>query len=318
MALETTTTSVNDLTNASLTTPFVIKVLSEKGSLWRYCKEFDLTKGWASPVLSIPTENSYWGSANDDGAGVDTEFNGTEGTDLGNTQITTGAVTCTPGEYGVAHEITMNVSEDSVDSVSFYRSVEENMLLAINLAMTDDFLALFAGLSNSSGASGVNLSTANMIAAFQAVRRRCADTDAVIGILDGQQGDDLENDLVSVNAAAAVFALSADRLINAQPTADAGMGASRQIMSFRNAPIFVTGLTDTANAAADVVGAIFCPSTGYNDSTGATTFGMAWKRLPFIDTDKLIYGRSLAIVMTTRAGFCEMQNDSGQALITDA
>ncbi len=296
----------------------MIKVLSEKGGYWKYAREWNLTSGFAAPTLSIPKEESYWGSANDDGAGVDTEFNATEGSDLGNTQITTGAVTCTPGEFGVAHEITMNVTEDSVDAAGFYRSVEENMLLAINLALTDDFLALFASLSNSSGQSGVDLSVANMLAAFQQVRSRATEADAVIGILDTQQGNDLENNLVTTNAAAAVFAMAADRLIGAQPAADAGLGTSRQIMTFRGAPIFQTGLTDTANGGEDVVGAIFCPSTPFNDASGATTFGMAWKRLPFIDTDKLIYGRSIAIVMTCRAGFVEQQNDSGQALITDA
>jgi hypothetical protein len=318
MALETTTTSVNDLTNASLTTPFVIKVLSEKGGLWRFAREWNLTANWASPVLSIPVENSYWGSANDDGAGVDNEFNGTEGTDLGNTQITTGAVTCTPGEYGVAHEITMNVTEDSVDAVGFYRSVEENMLLAINLAMTDDFCGLFAGLSNSSGSSGVNLSAANMLAAFQQIRTRATDADALVGILDQQQCNDLEDNLTSASTSMAVFAMAADRIIGAMPSADAGIGPTREVMKFRNTPIIGTGLTDTANTAADVVGAIFVPSTPNNDANGSTTFGMAWKRLPFIDTDKLVYGRSIAIVMTARAGFCEQQNDSGQALITDA
>lgn len=318
MANEITTTSHNDITNASLTAPFIIRALSEKPGFWRFAKEFNLTANWASPALSIPVENSFWGTPADDGAGVDTEFDATQGTDLGNTTVTTGAVTCTPGEYGVALEVTDNVREDSVSAIDLFGLLEERMLHVISLAMTDDFLALLVSLSNSVGTSGVDLSVAQMIAAQQGLRTRGADADALVYILDNQQALDVETGLSAGNAAAAVFALSADRLINYAPTADNGMGSSRQIMTFRNVPVFATGLTDTANAAADVVGACFCPATNYNDSTGSTTFGMAWKRLPMLETDRIIIGRSTQLVMTARAGFVEMQNDSGTAIVTDA
>lgn len=318
MANEITTVSHNDITNASLTAPFIIRALSEKPGFWRFAKEWDLTSGWASPVLSIPVENSFWGTPNDDGAGVDAEFDGTQGTDLGNTAATTGAVTCTPGEYGVALEVTDNVREDSVSAIDLFGMLEERMLHVISLAMTDDFLALPVSLSNSVGTSGVDLTVAQLIAAQQGLRTRGADADAIVYILDNQQVLDIETALSAGNAAAAVFALSADRLINYAPTGDNGMGASRQVMTFRGAPVFSTGLTDTANAAADVVGACFCPSTGYNDSTGSTTFGMAWKRMPSLETDRIVLGRSTQLVMTARAGFVEQQNDSGTAIITDA
>jgi hypothetical protein len=116
----------------------------------------------------------------------------------------------------------------------------------------------------------------------------------------------------------AVFEAAADRLINYAPAGDNGMGPGRQIMSFRGYPVFATGLTDTANAGADVVGACFCPSTSYNDATGATTFGMAWKRLPSLEMDRIVIGRSTQLVMTARAGFVEQQDGSGTAIITDA
>ena len=121
----------------------------------------------------------------------------------------------------------------------------------------------------------------------------------------------------AASTSAAVYALSADRALGYAPTGDFGMGI-RHIANFRSAPVWVTGMTDTANAAADVVGACICPSTPVNDLTGATTFGMVWKRLPRIETDRIVLGRSLQIVASARAGFGELQDGSGSAIITDA
>lgn len=318
MANEITTTSHNDITNASLTMPFVIRALTENPDIWFHAKQFDLTSGFASPVLSLPVENSFWGSANDDGAGVDTEFDGTQGTDLANTAATTGAVTCTPGEYGVAMEVTDNVAEDSLAAIDVFGWLQSRLVFALQLAMADDFAALFASLSQSVGSSGVNLSVANMIAAFQGLRNSGVNADALIAILDTQQVNDLEDALTTANAAAAVWALSADRLIGYMPGPLAGMNGGRHAGCFRGAPVLVSGLTDTANGAADVVGAVFCPSSAYNDQSGATTFAMAWKRMFRFETDRIVLGRSTQLVATARAGFAEMQDLSGRAVITDA
>lgn len=317
MANEITTTSHNDITNPSLAIPFVIKALSEKPGLWRFAKEWNLTTAFASPVLSIPVEVSWWGSANDDGASVDTEFDATQASDLSNTAVTTSAVTCTPGEYGVAIEVTYNVGEDSMSAIDLYGMLEERMLHVISLAMTDDFLALFASLSNSVGSSGADWTFAQALAAQQGIRTRGADCDALVYVVDNQQSNDGES-FLSAGGSPANFALAADRLINYAPTSDNGMGPSRHVFSLRGAPVYATGLTDTANSGADVVGACFAPSTSYNDTSGATTFGMAWKRLPLFETDKIILGRSNQLVMSARAGFLEQQDGSGAAIITDA
>lgn len=318
MANETTTTSLNDLTNSSLVYPFIIRALTERPGVSFNARQFNLTGDFASPVLSVPTETSWWGSANDDGAGVDLEFDATQGTDLSNTQVATGAVTCTPGEYGVAIEVTDNTVEDSVSAIDLFGWIQSRMVFAIQLAEDDDFCALFASLSTSVGSTGVDLTVANMITAFQGIRTSGADADAIVGVLDNQQALDLENGLVAANAAAAIFALSADRLIGYMPGANAGINSNRQIMTFRGAPIFTTGLTDTANAGADVVGAVFCPSTAYNDMTGATTFGKAIKRMPRLETIRIPVGRSLQLVMVARSGPFELQDGSGRAVITDA
>jgi hypothetical protein len=77
MANEITTTTMNDVTNTSLVEPVIILALSEKAGLTiRSCREFNAI-GKPTAALLIPTQTSYWGSPDDDGAGVATAFNGT-------------------------------------------------------------------------------------------------------------------------------------------------------------------------------------------------------------------------------------------------
>jgi hypothetical protein len=319
MANETTTTSLNDLTNSALVEPVIIMALSEQpGIAIQSCREFSAI-GKATNALTIPTQTSWWGSANDDGVGVDTEFNGTEATALSNTQIASGAATLTAAEYGVAHQVTDNVGEDSaIDALELMNLFTGQMLKVLTLALDDDFCALFASLSNSVGTTTVDLSVANMISAKNGLRTRGTIADAEIYVLDTQQAEDLDTALTTTNAAAAVWALAADRIINYQPVPGQGLAPSRQMSFFGGAPVYVTGLTDTANAGADVVGACFCPSTAMNDATGATTFGLVWKRLPKFETQRQAKSRANDLVMTMRAGVAELQDGSGTKIVTDA
>jgi hypothetical protein len=77
-------------------------------------------------------------------------------------------------------------------------------------------------------------------------------------------------------------------------------------------------MTDLANASADVAGAFFCATSAQNDANGATTFGHVWKRLPRLETDRIVIGRSSLLVTTARWGVAEIQDGSGSAIITDA
>lgn len=318
MASESTTTTLDDLTHASLVQPVVIAALTEMGSLWKFTREFSSIADQATSAAKIPVETSWWGSPNDDGASLDTEFNGTEGTDLSNTAASTSSVTITAAEYGVAMEITDNVVEDSVRGIDVFSWLQSRHLHVINLAMEDDFLALFVSLSNSVGSTNVDLTVAQMIAAQQGVRVRGAISDTSVYVLDNEQQLNLDTALISTGTSMAVYALAADRMIGYSPAGDNGMGAMRNTMSFRNFPVYTSGLTDTANAAADVVGAFFCATSAANDASGATTFGHVWKRLPRLETDRVVIGRSTVLVTSAKWGVAELQDGSGSAIITDA
>lgn len=317
MANETTTTTANDLIHASLIEPYMVSALSEQAGAYRTAKEFNIINK-STNAASIPTETAWWGSAGDAGAGVDTEFDATEATDLGNTAISTGAVTCTAAEYGVSVEITDNLDEDSIDGLDFISRIEQRMLHVINLAMEDDFLALLASLSNTIGSTGVDMTVANLLQGQQDLRTRGVIADSLFHCLDNAQAADVEGALIATNAAAAVYAQTADRIIDWQPSADHGMSGQRMISTFRGHPVMTSGLTDTANAGADVVGGCYTPTSAFNDNSGHTTFGMVWKRLPRFETDRHAKGRVTDLVMTTRAGFTELLDGSGSNYTTDA
>lgn len=320
MALETTTATADDLTHASLIQPVMIRALQARARLYRFCRQFNLI-GQSTAAAKIPVQTSWWGSAADRGAGVDTEFNTSEGAALGNTQVSTGSVTCTAAEYGIQITVTDNVGEDSVSAIDLVGTLPGQMMDVMTLAWEDDYLALLASLSNTVGTSGVDLTVAQLIAACTGQRVRETEADRTEIIFDHEQASNFEGLMVATSTSMAVYAMAADRVISWQPTADHGL-TNRVIAGFRGSPVNVSGLTDTANSGADVVGAVVCPSTAFNDSSGATTHAMVIKRLPRFRMDNTsaiaIGGRGTVMVMDSRVGFAELQDGSGTAIITDA
>ncbi len=100
-----------------------------------------------------------------------------------------------------------------------------------------------------------------------------------------------------------------------RPAANGGMAGSTRGNLF-SVPIYTTGLTDTANAAADVVGAMFVPSSAANDANA--TYGQVWKRLPTFETERHAKKRTTDLVMTTRWGVGEIRDLSGVKFVSDA
>lgn len=319
MANETTTTTLSTLTHASLIEPYLVAALSEQPGLYRFCKEFNAI-GRATNELKLPIETSWWGSADDNGAGVDTEFDGAQGTALSNTAVSINtAATITCAEYGVAIEVTDNADEDSVDGIDLMMRLEQRMLHVLSLAMEDDFIAKFAGLSNSVGTSGSDLTVAQLLSAFNNIRKRGAIAETLVGVLDNEQIDNVQTALIATNAAQAVYAMAVDRILAYNPTGDRGLSPQRQVATFAGYPIFVSGLTDLNGVGdTDVCGAAFVPSTAYNDAAGHVTFGMAWKRLPRFEVERDAKKRTTNLVMSCRWGVGELCDGSGTAIITDA
>ena len=123
--------------------------------------------------------------------------------------------------------------------------------------------------------------------------------------------------MIATSTSQATYAGAADRILAYNPAPNNGMNV-RMVSGFRGYPVWATGLTDTANSAADVVGAAIVPSSPYNDNAGHVTFAMAWKRLFRFETDRHAKKRTTDLVMTSRWGVAEALDGAGSAIITDA
>ena len=318
MANETTTTTMTGGINASLVQPTVIVALSERpGLAVRVCREWNLI-GQGTGTAKIPTQTSYWGSPADRGAGADTEFDGTQAVEPGNTAFTLGSLTINTPEYVVAHAVSQSTAEDlALDDAAVLALMTTTMLNVLQIAIDDDFIALLASLSNVVGSTGVDMSLANALDATHGIIKRGANCEAMEYILDPEQVGNIRTAVLATNSAAAVYAASADRLINFQRTDGQTRGMGR-VMTLDGCLVTMSGLCDTANAGADVTGAAIVPTSAYNDTNGATTFGIAWKRLPMLEQERRAKGRYTDVVMSARAGTAELQDGSGSAIQTDA
>ena len=315
MANESTTTTLNDVYYSAIISPLMHDYAHDWLVLTPFLKEFSLV-GAASSAVDVWSLASDLGTVGANGAGFDTEFNGSEGTDLSNTALDTNKVTLTASEFGVMRTLTDNVSEDSIDGIDWLRLIVADSTRILMLALEDDACALLASFSNTAGTSGVDLTVAQTLAAQVGIRNRGVRApDGVVYVLDDEQVDNLEAALIANSTSMGVYAMAQDRILGVGAGPNNGMG-NGHVLSFRGYPVFSTGVTDTANAGADVAGACFVPSTPANDSFAA--LGIVWKRMFRLETERNASLRATEYVATMRAGVGELLDAAGTSIITDA
>lgn len=318
MANETTTTTTTGAINASLVQPTVILALSERpGLAVRVCREFNIT-GQGTGTAKIPTQTSYWGSAADRGAGVATAFDGTQAVEQANTAFTLGSLTINTPEYVVAHAVSQSTTEDiALDGAALINLMSTTMINVLQIALDDDFLALASGLSQSVGTTNTAFTLANALDATHGIIRRGANCESMEYVLDPMQVANVRTAVLATNAAAAVYHASADRMIGFDAVRGAARGQGR-VMTLDGCLVTMSGLADTANAGVDAVGMAIVPTSAYNDTNGATTFGVAWKRLPMFEQERRAKGRYTDVVMSMRAGLAELQDGAGTNITSKA
>lgn len=317
MANEITTTAANDIVNTEAITQAFLDYASDVAvatPLFRYWPDL-ITRG-SSKTLQVPNLSGTVPTADDNGAWADTEFDATEGTALSNSALSTGSVTVTVGEYGLMHTVTDNVGEDSAIAGQFMAAMVANAARVIQGAIEVDACALFAGLSNSVGSSGVNITIAQAVSMLDGIRNRgFHPMDGVAFVFDNVTWADIRDLLIATGTSWAVYQPAADRFLGAAPSGDQGL-ATGLVGSFLGMPCWVTGQTPTANAAADVVSACFVPSSPGNDSS--STFGLADKRPLRLETMRHPEGRGEKFVFSRRCGVFEQIDGSGTKAVTDA
>ncbi len=315
MANETTTTTANDIISSEAIEAAALDYAHDWTVISPLVRPFSLI-GAGSSTKQLWRFQSDMGTVGDGGSGVDTEFDATEATDLSNTALDTDQVQITVSEYGVMRTITDNVFEDQISGIDFINLVVSESARILLTAFEDDLAALLGAFSNTSGSTGVALALTDLTAAIVAIRNRGTRApDGLAIVLDEQAASDFEDAVVATNAAAAVFAGSADRFLGITRDAQNGL-LDGSIGTYRGFPIWQTGLTDTANAGADVESAVFIHHSPANAPFAA--LGMVTSREFRVETERDASLRGTEHVATMRKGVGELNDDSGQTLITDA
>jgi len=257
MANETISTSVTEIVNSEWIDPMIgdymrdALVVADES----VCRVVDL-RGKATKTVAFPR----W----DKDTAEDVTTEGT--TTLSNNEATLSEVTVTVAQVGIlrqptklAERVNMLGEAGLVD----YLAADGGYLCKEMLE--DDCCALFASITLSVGSTGVDLSIANMIEALGKRRTAKANGDPMF-ILDDQQTIDFTSALGAATGTLWSGGQNQTAMQN-QAKTDGTMG------DFLGAPIRYTNLTDTANAGADVVGALLNVG-GKNPSIGIAILWM--------------------------------------------
>lgn len=314
MAAETTTTSVTELVYGEWIAPYIQSYAGNYLNPSQFFARWDPQNG--SSTVSVPRLVSDQGTANDDGAGVDTEYAATEGTDLSNTELETVDSTFSIAEYGIMREITDTVLESASSADALLAMIVPDGASILMAAANDDACALFASFSNSSGTTTVNCSVADVDDAIYDLAERGA-VGELVGIFDHQAVRDFQDALQAVSTSMAVWGGASDRMMNVAPTGDAGRNVEGLVLSYKGVPIYRNGLCDTANAAADVVSAIFTRGD-LEAQRSVSAIGQGSLREFRLETERNASKRTTEFVMSMRWGCGITNGDFGQKLVTDA
>lgn len=307
MANEVTTTSITDSIQAVAIERIVLAAVRRKKPAHRFVRTIDLRgKGSGTARLLKDSDDTP------NQAAIDALDVASETTTISNTAKTLSSVSVTPGEYGVKRTLTDQASEDSIlggNTLLQWLLGSGSTMLAT--AREDDTCALFASFSSSVGSTGVDFSFATAVLSVIKLRdNSMAADDGAVFVLDAQQASDLDTNL---SASTGTNLRSYVTRVESQNGLDE-MGTLGTIMGI---PAYISGLTDTANAGADVVGGLYVRGDeGRNLETCALVAAIA--RAPRLETERDIEGRATKLVITERWGVAEAQDLSGVKIVSDA
>jgi hypothetical protein len=236
---------------------------------------------------------------------LDTATDTGETTDLTTTALETTDVQVTAAEIGINRRVTDAALEETIIGEQLFTFLVKDSATLAAVSLDDDIVALYTSLSNTVGTSGSDLTIANMVEAQASVRKQKMRGNLVY-ILDDQQAQDYQA------AAAASTSTTINGLISLTVT---GSTDSAFLGTFWGAPVLSTGLCDTANTAANVVGA--CYVRGDTDPTNAC-IGAVITRDVRMAYERDESARMTEAVMTAKWGVGEIADAAGVGIVTDA
>ncbi len=308
----TTVTSLTELVYGEFINTFVADACGNYKNPSQFLLPINVTNG--SSTVSQARWVSDVGTVPEDGAAVDTEFDAVEATALVANELETLESNFAVVEYGLLREPSDTAMEDA--TIITIQDILSGAVEILMDAMNDDACALFASLTASAGTSGTNCRVSDVDDALYDLNRRGVRGEAV-AVMDTQAMDDFRGALQDTSSNAAVYALSADRQMGTSFSADQGRNAEGFVLRYKNTDFYQQGLTDTANAGADVVSAIFVRGD-IASQRGSACLGQASRRPFTLETMRVPASRTTQLVFTARWGCGIINNQMGCKLVTDA
>lgn len=226
-----------------------------------------------------------------------------ETTTLANETLETVETLVTAAEVGIRRDVSKASVEESILGAQIWDFLIEDAGTLLGISLDDDIAALFPSFSTQVGATTVNLSLANMVEA-QAQIRKNKMRGSLVNILDDQQASDYQ----------AAQAASTSTVINSFMTVSTGID-NGYLSEFMGAPVWQTGLCDTANTGADVVGACFI--RGDQNKKTAAIGGVLTRDIES-ETQRVIEDRLTKFVATGKWGVGETADESGCGILSDS
>jgi N4-gp56 family major capsid protein len=243
---------------------------------------YDLA-GQASKAIKIPKADSFTAAAL------------TEGTEVANTALTSASVTGTAAEIGIMATIT------DVLEVSDIPAAHAARLRQLGRALGDkidvDICALFSGFSQTVGATGVNITLANLLDGIYALEAADAGgLGELVSVLHPRQVADLRAELEA--DVAVIYSAKSDN--------DISKSMAGYFGSWFGIDIFQS--TNVVDAGADFVGALFVKNyaLGMVQKWAARVEAMRWPPI-----------RGFVLVATAMYGVFEIEDLAGVDVTTD-
>ena len=285
----TTTSTYDDVSYSAIITDMVLDALMAAVVTPQLLQYHELA-GEASKAVKIPKADKFTA------AGL------TEGIEVTNTALTSDSVTITAAEVGIQATIT------DVLEVSDIPAAHGARLRQLGRAMADkldvDICALFAGFSNSVGATGVDLSIANILdAIFTLENADAASLGQIVGVLHPRQAADIRN-AVDAESGQAYAGVAGARAAQLGPAPGPGFFGA-----WFGIPFWMSTNVPTANAGDDRAGGIFVAdyALGLVNKWAARVESMRWPPI-----------RGIVLTASSMYGVGEIEDLAGVAVVTDA
>jgi len=231
-------------------------------------------------------------------------------------QTTNDAVeTRIPGMTGIQDLMLNGSNEQKVQALIFEARLG---LASVEEKAEQDVINLYSSLSRSAGATGVNFSLANFTAALLLLETgEDLPHEDYVADLDKQQFGDLRDELMVTSGGVS------GSLWPGKQSPSAAENEAGWRMDLLGVDIFThgKGVRVTANAGADVVGALYLRGTGAPEDGGGGQYGcfaMVEGRPVQVGVEYSLQSRAATVQVNGKYAVAERNDNFGVAFITDA